>query len=400
MAKSIVLEIDGRPNDQWLSGSVDRDLKDFAGSFSFTFRDAARSGEALVLATTGPMARLKPGPAVTIRIGRRIVLKGSIEKVEPDLGDLQASVTISGRDVTGDLIDGAAMTDAGEFKDVKLEDAAARIAQPYGISVRSEIDTGEVFPRYSIDLAETAFSAIEKGARSRHALILSDGIGGIVITRTGKTWAPAALVQPGNVLRARGLISHEERFSETIVRGQAEGAATRRGPARLDSTAEPLAADSRPDGDGSASEKERKGIIATGRASDDEIRRYRPIVHLARSKADQTSAQDEADFRMRSARATSEEFSLTVKGHEVAGVLWTVNQLVDVSVAFLDVDRELLISRVSYVEDYSGIATEITVCSPEAFDKEPVAGRRTNRKARTSQKAQPSAPLDGTASAL
>ncbi len=396
MAKSITLDIDGVRHDQWLSGNVDRDLKDFSGAFSFSFRDPPRSEAALPFATTGPLLKLKPGPSVTIRIGKRVVLKGFIEAVEPDIGDGQASVTISGRDVTGDMIDCAAMADAAEFADVKLEDAAKKIAEPYGITVRSEIDTGDVFSRYSVDLAETAFSAIEKGARARQALILSDGVGGIVITRTGKTKAPAALTQPGNVLRAKGTFTHAGRHSETIVRGQAEGAATKRGAAKLDSTAEPLETGARTDGDGSATTKERKGIVTTGRAKDDEITRHRPIVHLARSKADQKSAQDEADWKSRTARGASEEFTLTVRGHEVDGKLWTVNQLVDVSAAYLDVDRELLISRVSYIEDYAGIATDITVCSPEAFDAEPVGNRRRNRKSKKSAKGA----LDGKAQSL
>ncbi|MCY1667845.1 phage baseplate assembly protein [Rhizobium sp. SL86] len=83
---------------------------------------------------------------------------------------------------------------------------------------------------------------------------------------------------------------------------------------------------------------------------------------------------------MRTARCESEEFTLTVKGHEVGGQLWTVNQLVEVSDAYLDVYRDLLISRVGWIEDYSGCVTDITVCSPEAFDAEPVGNRRKNRK--------------------
>ncbi|MCY1668316.1 phage baseplate assembly protein [Rhizobium sp. SL86] len=406
MAKSIRFFIEGTEHNQWLSCEVSRDLKDFSGAFSFTFRDGARSSLSLPFATaplfsiTGPLLKLRPGPTVTIKIGRRTVLKGWIDKVEPDIGDGQASVTISGRDVANDLIDCAAMADQAEYANVKLEDAVARIAKPYGLTVRSEIDTGEPFARYSIDLAETAFSAIEKGARSRHALVLSDGIGGIVITQTGKTRAPAALTLPGNVLRSRGTFDYSGRHSDTTVRGQSEGAAKARGEARLDATAEPIGAEDRQDGDGSATTRERRGIAATGRAVDDEITRHRPVVHLARSQADGTSTQAEAERRMRTARGESEEFTLTVKGHEVGGQLWTVNQLVEVSDAYLDVYRDLLISRVGWIEDYSGCVTDITVCSPEAFDAEPVGNRRTNRKGKKAGKTPATTTLDGTAEAL
>ncbi len=203
------------------------------------------------------MRKLRPGPSVEIRIGRELVLKGFIEKVAPFASEGQAEVTISGRDKTGDLVDSAALVDGpAEFKNVKLEDAAKRIAKPFGLHVRSEIDTGEPFSRYSLDLGETAFSAIEKGSRSRHALILSDGVGGIVITRTGKTRAPAALKVPGNALSSSGSFSHEGRFSETIVRGQSERAGKERGNVALDATAEPIAPEDRQPGDGSATEKD------------------------------------------------------------------------------------------------------------------------------------------------
>lgn len=399
--KGMTLTIGGVQYDQWLSGEVTRDLKDFSGEFSFTFRDQVRSMKTFIYSSVGTPYKLRPGPEVVIRIDGRIVLKGFVEKVRPELSERQASVTISGRDKTGDLIDCAAMKDTAEYRNVKLEDAARRIAEPFGISVRSEIDTGEPFARYSLDLAETAFSAIEKGTRSRHALILSDGIGGVVITRTGKTRAPAHLVVPGNALMTGGEFSHEKRFSETVVRGQGEQAGKKRGAGKLDVSAEPIAAGDRQPGNGAATEQERKGTAATGRAKDDEITRYRPAVHLARSKADNVSAQDEADWRSRTARAEGEEFSYTVKGFSANGQLWTVNQLAYVSDSFLDVERDMLISRTRYVEDASGRVTEIGVVSPEAFDKEPVGNRRKNQKAKSSTKSgKASGPLDAKAEAL
>lgn len=391
MARSIRLSIDGTPYDQWTSGEVSRDLKDFAGAFTFTFRDAVRSLNSLPFATMAGVRMLRPGPAVDIRIGRRLVLKGYIERVDAGSSDRQAAVTISGRDVTGDLIDGAAFAGEAEFVNVTYEDAVRRVVAPYGLSVRSEIEAGAVFDRYAIDLAETAFSAVEKGARSRHALVLSDGVGGIVITRTGQTRAAAGLSFPGNVLSCSGSFSHEQRHSEVVVRGQGEKAGKSRGAAALDTTAEPLAS-GRSFGDGSATARERQGTVATGRARDEEITRYRPIVHLARSKADGAAAQDEADWRMRTSRAEGEQFTYTVRGHSANGQLWTVNQMVPVSDAFLGIERDLLISRISYREDPVGEITELTCQSPEAFDKAPSGDRRANKKSKSK--------LDGTAEAL
>ncbi|KEC73901.1 Mu P family protein [Rhizobium leguminosarum bv. phaseoli CCGM1] len=379
----ISLRVAGVVYDQWTSAEVTRDMKDFSGSFNFVLRDTKRSLKTFDFATGGALTDIRPGPACEVLVNGVVVLKGFIEEVRPDISDKAASVEISGRDKTGDLVDCAALTDGpSEFRNVKLEEAIKRIAEPFGLGVRSEIDTGEPFTRYSLDLAETAHSAAEKGARSRHALILSDGVGNIVITRTGKTRAPADLRLPGNVLASSGSYSHQGRYSKTYVRGQGEKAGkTRSGSAALDKTAEPLAPGDRQASSG-ATEVERKGTAATGIATDDEITRYRPIVHLARSKADATSAQDEADWRMRTARGAGEEVSVTVKGFGVDGQLWRVNEMAYVSDVFQDIERDMLITRVTNRSDEAGDVTELAVTSPEAFDAEPTGKRRTNRTRR------------------
>lgn len=122
-------------------------------------------------------------------------------------------------------------------------------------------------------------------------------------------------------------------------------------------------------------------------------------MHLARSKADGTSAQDEAEWRSRTARGEADELMLTVKGHEDNGLLWTVNQLVYVSEPFQDYERDQLISKTRYIEDSSGAVTEITVCSPDAFDTGPVGNRRTNQRGKTGGTTS-SGALDNTAEAL
>ncbi|MBB4956229.1 prophage tail gpP-like protein [Agrobacterium vitis] len=397
MGKSISLYLDGTLYDQWETGEVERDLKDFSGRFSFTFRDAPRSADVLPFASMGAVKRLAPQMEAKIMIGRRVVLRGYVETVNPDMRDGQATVQISGRDKTGDLIDCAALVDGpAELKNVKLEDAVKKIAEPYGLTVKSEVDTGEVFDRYSIDLGETAFSAIEKGTRSRRVLVLSDGVGGIVITRTGKSKAPADLTLPGNVLSSSATFSTEGRHSKTVVRGQSERAGKSRKAASLEASAAPLT--ERAEGNGSARDAERKGTVATGTATDDEIKRYRPVVHLARSKADAKAATDEADWRNRTARAKAEEYTHSVKGHTVDGTLWMVNQLVTVSDVWLEVYRDLLISKVKFSESSSGATTEMTTCSPEAFDTEDTGKRRTNKRGKKASKS--SGPLDSTAKAL
>lgn len=396
---SLRFVIDGQPFDAWTSASISRDMNDLAGAFSIVISDATRSLATLPYASFPSILRARPGQAVMAYADDELCLVGWVDKISPDIDGEQASVTLEGRDKTGDLVDSAALVEgAAEYKNVKLEDAAGRIAKPFGLSVKCDIDSGDPFLRYSLDLSETAKSAIEKGCRSRHAFVLSDGVGGLVITRTGKMRAPDGLRLPGNVLRAGGSFDWSKRQSETIVRGQREFAGK-------DRTAEPLVTpaaspvnpDAHEPGDGSATETERKGTVATGRAKDDEITRYRPIVHLARSKAETASAQEEADWRMRTKRGESEEHRYTVRGHSANGRMWRINELAAVEDEYLGVNRDMLISKVEFRQDSDGAETDLTVISPEAFDKVAVGARRTNAPA---SRSKATGSLDSTAERL
>lgn len=420
MTRAIRIEIDGKQFDTWESGEVTRDLKDFAGTFSFTFRDSERSLNTFSFATSiPPIYHLRPGSFVKIYVCDELVLVGYVENVNVDIDEKSSSVAISGKDKAGDLIDCAAAPNGpAELNNVTLEEAAKRIAEPYGLKVRSEVDTGEVFGRYGIDMAETGLSALEKGARQRQVLLLSDGVGGLVITRTGDRRAPADLTLPGNVMSSSGNYTHKNRHSKTIVRGQHEKASGKRKSGSLDETANPLTVARKSDngganlqaggapidpkdrqqGKGYATEVERYGTSATGEYCDDEIKRYRPKVHLARTKGNKKDCCCEAEWRSRSARGQSEEISYTVAGFKVNDQLWRVNEMVYVSDSFQMVERDMLISGVSFSEDDNGQITELTVTSPEAFDNKPVKDRRRNKKGKKKKGA--TGALDETATAL
>lgn len=65
-----------------------------------------------------------------------------------NVGDGNAEVTISGRDKTADLIDCSALAEGpAELKGGKLGTAAAKIADPFGLKVRTEVETDAAFGR-------------------------------------------------------------------------------------------------------------------------------------------------------------------------------------------------------------------------------------------------------------
>lgn len=401
LTSGIVLKVNGQIYDQWTSAEVTRDMKEFSGSFSFELR--APNANVRTLAYVSALrikTEVKRGMQAEILVDGELVLKGWIEGKNAVISDMEAVVSISGRDVTGDLIDSAAVTDGpAEFKSVKYEEAVSQIAKPFGVKVRKEVDTGDVFDRYGLDISETAMSAIEKGARSRQVLVLSDGVGAVVITRAGASRAPAELRLPGNVVSSSLSESDEDQYSDTIVRGQCERAAGKRKTGPLDSSAEPLSVGARTQGDGSKTEIEREGTVGTGHAKNPDMSRHRPIVHLARSKANGDDAQAEADWRQKTGKALAVELVHVVRGFKANGSLWRVNQMATVEDNWQDIFRDLLVSKLSYRHsEGDGPKTELTLVDPDAFD--PGASPKKNRAAKHGKKKASAGPLDATAEAL
>ena len=374
----VTLTIDGQDYRGWTEVKIERDVENMAGSFSLTCRDDARALAALDFATPDDRYRLRPGPGCTIAIDGEPVLVGYVETVEPSIDDKKASVTIGGRDKTGDLVDCAAAPEGpGEYRDITLADFAGRVAAPFGIGVTSDLADGRPFKRASIETAETAHSAIVGHCRARGALAMSDGVGGLRITQSGADRAPGSLSLPGNMLRSKGRFTTLERFSDVHVKGQGEKAHYRRGTVPH-SFAGPAPTPSEPAGS-DATDRERAALSASGRARDPEVSRYRPRVVLSRKQPDDISPRDEAEWQMRTARARCEGIDTTVvdwRGQN--GGLWRPNQQVSVDDAFQGVNRVMLISGVTYIFNDKGPRTDIRVKSLEAYDLAPEDGRRDN----------------------
>lgn len=397
--RRVALAVGAATFSEWTTVEIMRDLAELSGSFTVELRDAGRSAAAFPFATIAALASsIGVGMAVTVAIDGEPVLVGHIDEVNPVASERRVQVTITGRDKTGDLIDcAAAPTGPSEFKGQTLTQIAQRLAKPFGISVRAEVDVGKPFPRFVVDAGETVRSAIEKAARQRAVLVTSDGIGGLVLTRGGVSRAAGALAFPGNVIESESRFSGRERFSDYYVQGQTEKAA------RLDRTAAPLDATAAPRDVPvtPAADAEEKGVVVTGHARDDMVTRYRPTVSVARMQTTTAPAKTTAEWMARTARAKAMVVEHTVKDFRTIpppqpspasgggsraerggrGQLWRPNQLVFVEDAFQGVFREMLIAAVTYrFSSERGATTRLKLIGPAAFDLLPEGDREQNHQ--------------------
>lgn len=384
--RRVAITIDGRTLDQFLRVDLTHDLSELSSSFELVFRDEVRSLSTWDYATPvsgeGPLEWGKP---CTVTLDGEIWCIGHVDDVVPDAGNGPNSVSIIGRDLTGDLVD-CPPDPRGkhEYRDISLTEFAAKLCKPFGITVKADVDVGPKFDKCVVEAGETVLSAIEKYAKQRGVLVTTDRVGTLMITRSGQQPAAGRIVFPGNVTRTRGGFSGRERFSDYFVKGQSEKNGGKRAKtAALDATAEPLDAaptQPAPATDAPEDQPEGAGAHVMGHWQDKEVTRWRPHISMARTKATAFDAQRQAEWTGRVRRGKGDKLDYNFKGFRgETGQLWKPNTLVPVQDSFAQVDRDMLLAGIRVSYDERGEMTRLRICGPEAYDLLPEADRRAKK---------------------
>lgn len=345
IAATVELTVDGLTYRGWRSMKCSLGLDAAAAEISIEMAERWAGAE-----DAAQIARsIRPGAAFTLTLEGEAVVEGFLDALEVSYDATNHTLTVRGRERTADLVDCAATVDGPyEWANIGLEEAARRIAEPYGIEVRAEADLGKAFPRFSIQPGEAAWEAIARAARERAVIATGDGLGTLILTRAGEGGEAAGALRlggkDGNILRANGSFDVAERHDVVVVRGQAQG--------------------------------ETEASQGEARASDEDIIRHRPKVILAEAQGEGVTFQDRAAHEVRVAAGKSRRVRYTVPGWRgSSGNLWLPNTKVWVEDAFLELKRELLISNVTFSLTEQGTVTELQVAPLDAYALLPEPGK-------------------------
>ncbi len=370
------LTVGGLVLSRWTSAQVCRNLRDIAGSFSVQYRDSGR--EALSFTPDlDPFPRFPAvlcGQACSVAIDGTTVLTGWIDKVSAKWTGTQLTCSIEGRDKTGDLVDCAAAPNGPvEWRGLNPLQIAQAICAPFGITARADVDVGGAFPLFGIDADDTALASIEKAARQAALLVVSDGVGGLLLTRGGSSRAPAPLTRPGNIQDGGIEEDWSQRFSDYYVKGQTNKRVQRavQVPLIIPGT-DPTSGLVFPiETSTTATTTESVTSIMTGHAIDPQITRYRPTVRMVKTQAGAASVTQQADWGLRVARGMGTTLEYTVLDWRAgpANALWLPNALSHVTDPFVGLDKDMLISGVTYGFDAGGEKTELQLAGRSAFDR-------------------------------
>lgn len=340
MADVVRLAVDGAEYAGWKRVRIERSVDTISGVFGLDVSDRWRAG-------TQPWP-IKPGAECALTVDGEPLITGYVDAVRPSFDATTRSLAVSGRDKAADMVDSSALNDPDSWTDITIGRLASELAKPFGITVTDESGDAQTFPLVKIQPGETAFEILERYARQRGVLAISNGQGGIVLTVPGQRRADVALQQGVNILKASGTADHSQRFSEYLVTGQTAGTDTVFGT---------------------------DAAQVEGRARDENVRTARRLLIVAQNSADAANLQAMAQWESIVRAARGSPLSITVQGwrQEPGGRLWQPGELVQVSSAWLQLAEpiDFLINAVAFSKSGDGTLTDLELLRPDAYKPQP-----------------------------
>lgn len=329
---SMLIRLNGQNYDNFTSASVFRSIETVAGSFSFTSTFDANNE-----------FPINGGDAVEVSVEGGLAVKGFVEGFTSDSAPDSHDISVSGRDVLGDLVDST----VGEIKEftgrVTLKEIARAVLAGINlpnvpvVDLTGGTDTFEFWDITSAEVGQPAFDFLESFARKSQVLLTTNGAGTLVLTRASSDKYQTILRDGdgGNIIRARKDIDFADRFNTYTCHSQLN-------LINLEIGTTPAEA-----------------VQQKGLAVDGDIRASRIFSFNAEESSDSFTAKNRATWEANFRRAESLRYNVVVQGHGVDGTIWEPNMLVDVNDAFNDISSTLMIRSVRFDQSVDGGETTL-----------------------------------------
>ncbi|KNC92532.1 phage baseplate assembly protein [Trabulsiella odontotermitis] len=327
--EKISLVINGKAHSDWTSYSIDSDFLKPADGWQLM----------LGLPDKAFPKEVVRGAAIKLQVGGETVLSGRIDSVGRVVSRNNYSLSLTGRDDAGILVDCAAPIFSAN--QLTLDEVIEKIVRPLGIrNIRIQADSAPRNDKVTIEPGMRAWDALAKAAAGRGLWPWMDPDGTLVVGGPDYSAEPVATLVLKNDGKGNNVLELEDRrsingcFSELTALAQGHA---RTADSKSKSTA-PLPLDIWND-DGSVkllasdSGQDQNGTTGTNdmstKVTDPTVDYYRPqIITIG-----DTNNQEQVDYRakkeMSDARLSGLDISAKVPGHRTAdGVLWEPGQRV------------------------------------------------------------------------
>lgn len=338
----LTLAVGGFRYGGWKSIRVTRSIESLSGSFALDVSDRWSGQE-----DPWPIAEEDP---CRVDIDGTVVIDGYVGKRSLSGSATSRGLSYTGRDRAGALVDCSALLSKWTFYNVDIGSFAAMLAKPFGVrvSVQPGLTLARV-PKVVVSPGDTVYEVIKRIAADEGVLVVSDGAGGVTITRSGTARAES-LVEGANILTASVDYDGDDRYHRYVIAAQVAGT---------------------DDASGEATRIQAEAI-------DVGVRRTDRVLLIRPDKGYTVAdARRRADWEARIRAARAETVTISVLGWtQTGGALWPVNALARVKAPrMIGVDGDMLISQVEYSIGDSGQVTQLHLVRPDAFTPEPTVAQ-------------------------
>lgn len=353
MSDIVTLTVNAINYSGWKSVRIEAGLERVARSFELAITDHWPG-------SVEQVRRVAPGDLVEIRIGNDLICTGYVDATPIDYDANGITIMIRGRSKTADLVDSSTEISTGQFKNLTPEAIATQIAKPYGLTVVTEVATGNAITDFQIQQGESAFESLDRIAKQRQILITDNATGDVVLSSPGSSGtAHDALVLGQNILSASAGFDFTDVYSAYTVKGQKSG---------TDDAFANLASQS------------------VGTAIDSKVTRKRVLIVRQSGQADSKTCQDRANYEQQVRRAKAGEIRYRVANwRQSNGDLWAVNTTINIEDEIMAGKTALLISEITYTLDESGMITELVTIPESAFATEPETKAKAKKRKNSTQ---------------
>ncbi len=342
MSDVIALSVNGAAYDGWETVTVNRNIDALAASF-----DLSISSRWSIDSDPVP---IRAGDACTIKINGVLVLTGYIDDFTEDESPESHTINVSGRAKTGDLVDCSAILPDWQLRQKKIEDIAAQLCDPFGISVDligpnplQSLDTGEKIKIFRVDQGESVHDALIRLVRQPGLLLSTSPAGNLQLSRASTIPTAGHITRGVNTKGGRYSSSVKDRFQQYLLKSQTAG----------------------DDDTTGAAAGQLQEIV-----EDDDVTRYRPLLVLAETPRDRRSLKTRAKWERNQRAASSERISYQMQGWvNAAGDIWGPNMLVPVTDTRFGIQDTMLVSGAVLSQTVEGgTVADVEVTGPEAYN--------------------------------
>lgn len=349
MINSIVkIELNDKLFSNWKSFSAEFDMEEISSSFSLEIFDK----DFLLY------EEFKVGLNCTIFVSDSIngelikIIEGYITRLNLNISGDNTSFSIEGSDSLIDLVECSVKHENKAWANSKFTSILSDLLGPFNIELdRSQLTEDKIIPRFTLQSGESVFSAIERLCRNQAILPLSTFDSKLLLTNSDFTFfMPLSLEMGKNILSFTESVDYSDRFSDYTGLGQYSG---------------------------NGKKWTKSNLSGKATAQDLDMPRYRPFVVIAETKIERQTLSKRINWESQVRAGRSKEYQITVtdwfqrdeNGNSLA--LWEKNKLVRLRVADLNIDSDLLITKVTFLQSESGTFTELTLKDPIIFMQNP-----------------------------